>query len=65
VLNTLIGEWSDSVATATSDLVFLSLGKAGWNVLLVGRYHDVLRREAGQWKFQHRRAEFITPQEQS
>lgn len=62
VLNTLITEWSDTQAKAISDLVFISLGKAGWNVLLVGRYHDVLRREGGQWKFQHRRAEFVTPE---
>ena len=59
VLNTLVTEWSDDAATATSDMVFISLGTAGWNVLLVGRYHDVLRREGGQWKFHHRRAEFV------
>ena len=35
------------------------LGKAGWAVQLVGRYHDVLRRDGGEWKFQHRRAEFV------
>ncbi len=59
VLNTLVTEWSDTEAKATSDLVFILLGKAGWAVQLVGRYHDVLRRDGGEWKFQHRRAEFV------
>ena len=59
VLNTLITEWSDDEAHATSDLVFLSQGEAGWGVQLVGRYHDVLHREGDTWRFHRRVAEFV------
>lgn len=58
VMNTLVTEWNDHEARAVSDLVFILLGKDGWAVQLVGRYHDVFRNEGGQWKIQHRRAEF-------
>ena len=65
VLNTLLTEWTDTDATATSDIIFILLGKDGWGIKLVGRYHDVLRNVEGQWRFVRRTAEFITPQEQS
>lgn len=61
ILNTLVTEWSEREAKATSDLVFILLGKEGWNIQLVGRYHDVLRRVDGTWLFAHRTAEFVTP----
>ena len=54
VANTVVAEWSGDEATATSDLVFLLQGDAGWTVQLVGRYHDVLHREGDGWRF-HRR----------
>lgn len=60
VLNTVITEWNDREATATSDVVFLLLGDAGWNVMLVGRYHDVLHHDDGTWRFHHRAATFVT-----
>jgi hypothetical protein len=60
VLNTLIDEWSDTEATAISDVVFLLLGASGWSIQLVGRYHDTLRVEDGNWRFQHRAATFVT-----
>ncbi len=61
VLNTLVTEWSQHEAHATSDIVFILLGKEGWGVQLVGRYRDLLRRDGDAWKFVHRTAEFITP----
>lgn len=61
ILNTLVTDWNDHEATATSDLVFILLGKEGWNIQLVGRYHDTLRRVDGTWLFAHRAAEFVTP----
>ena len=61
ILNTLVTDWNDHEAKATSDLVFVLLGKEGWNIQLVGRYHDVLRRIDGNWLFSHRAAEFVTP----
>jgi hypothetical protein len=54
VSNTLVTEWDDREATATSDVVFLLRRDDGWTVQLVGRYHDVLHREGGAWRF-HRR----------
>ena len=57
VLNTHITEWSDTEATAISDLVFLVQLPDGWKVHLVGRYHDVLHEAHGTWRFHHRRAE--------
>lgn len=58
VLNTHVADWDDHQATAVSDVVFLLLGKAGWSVQLVGRYHDVLRNEGGTWRFHRRAATF-------
>lgn len=61
VVNTHVTDWSDTGATAVSDIVFLLMGDAGWSVQVVGRYHDVLHNDAGTWRFHHRRAEFVAP----
>jgi hypothetical protein len=61
VLNTHVSEWNATEASATSDVVFLALGKTGWAVQLVGRYQDRLRCDEGVWKFRHRFASFVTP----
>lgn len=61
VLNTHVTEWDDDEATATSDVVFILLGDAGWAIQLVGRYHDVLHHDEGTWRFHRRTAEFVTP----
>jgi hypothetical protein len=58
VLNTLVTEWADNEAYATSDIVFLLKGERGWAVQLVGRYHDVLHRDGDAWRFHSRMAEF-------
>ena len=52
--NTLVTEWDDHEATATSDVVLLVEGESGWAVQFVARYHDVLHHDDGTWKF-HRR----------
>jgi uncharacterized protein (TIGR02246 family) len=59
VVNTRVTEWDEHNARATSDLVFLLKGDAGWAVQLVGRYHDTLRNDDGTWRFQRREAEFV------
>jgi len=61
VLNTLVTDWSADEATATSDVIFILLGKAGWDIQLVGRYEDVLHRDRddGTWRFHRRQAVFI------
>ena len=60
VLNTVVAEWSDTEATAISDVVFLLLGESGWSVQLVGRYHDTLHNNSGTWRFHDRVATFVT-----
>ncbi len=60
VLNTLVSDWSESEATAVSDVVFLLGGESGWSVLLVGRYQDRLHNDHGIWRFHHRAATFIS-----
>jgi uncharacterized protein (TIGR02246 family) len=60
VLNTLVTQWDGDEARASSDVVFLVKGEAGWAIQLVGRYHDVLHRADGTWRFHSRMAEFVT-----
>jgi hypothetical protein len=59
VLNTLVTEWDDDEASATSDFVFLLKGNDGWTVQLVGRYHDTLHHRDSGWRFHRRVAEFV------
>jgi hypothetical protein len=59
VANTLVTEWSDNEAKATSDLVFMVKGDAGWSIQLVGRYDDTLRHEDGTWRFARRVVAFL------
>lgn len=61
VLNTVVTDWSDHEATATSDVVFLLLDETGWAIKLVGRYHDVLHHLDGAWRLHTRTATFVTP----
>jgi SnoaL-like domain len=62
VLNTHVSTWDDESATATSDVVFVQLGKDGaWSVQLVGRYRDTLHRDGDAWRFHRREAAFVTP----
>ncbi|HZR14839.1 MAG TPA: nuclear transport factor 2 family protein [Acidimicrobiia bacterium] len=59
VLNTLVTDWDEHEARATSDVVFLLQTHDGWSVQLVGRYHDTLHRGGdGRWRFHRRTAEF-------
>jgi hypothetical protein len=58
VLNTLVTEWGNDEAEAISDVVFILLGKSGWAIQLVGRYHDTLHRNGGTWRFHRRVATF-------
>jgi len=66
VLNTLVTNWNEHEASATSDVVFILQGRDGWSIRLVGRYHDTLHRVDGDdgadgvWRFHRRVAEFLT-----
>ena len=59
VVNTLVTEWDENEARATSDMVFMLKGDAGWSVQLVGRYHDVLHFADRRWRFRRRVTEFL------
>lgn len=59
VINTLVTEWNEHEARATSDVVFILQGRAGWAIQLVGRYHDTLHCDGGTWRFHRRAAEFV------
>jgi hypothetical protein len=59
VVNTLITEWDDQEARATSDVVFILQRSSGWTVQVVGRYHDTLHHVDGTWRFHRRVAEFL------
>lgn len=54
VSNTVITDWSDTKASAVSDLVFYVKSDASWSIMLVGRYHDTLHCHGGRWRFYRR-----------
>jgi hypothetical protein len=54
VVNTLVTDWDEQQATATSDIVLIVEGSAGWAIQFVARYTDTLHHVDGTWRF-HRR----------
>lgn len=60
VVNTLVTDWDDHQARASSDVIFMLKGDAGWAIQVVGRYHDQLTNDHGTWRFHRRTAEFLT-----
>ncbi len=57
--NTVLTEWSDNSAKATSDVIFMVKAGSGWTVQLVGRYDDTLRNVDGSWRFERRVLRFV------
>lgn len=53
-------DWDDHQARASSDVIFMLKGDAGWAIQVVGRYHDQLTNDHGTWRFHRRTAEFLT-----
>jgi ketosteroid isomerase-like protein len=60
VTNTVVTDWDEREAVATSDVVFLQKTDAGWSVQVVGRYHDRFRNDAGTWRIARRQMNFVT-----
>lgn len=60
VVNTLVAEWDEDEATASSDVLVLALHDSGWAIQVVGRYRDTLHRDGDRWRFHHRAAEFVS-----
>ena len=59
IVNTHVSEWAEREVFATSDVVLLLKGDAGWAVGVVGRYTDVLHHDGTAWRFHSRVAEFL------
>src|SRR4051794_36427248 len=53
VTNTVVTQWDEHEAHAVSDLILVMKGKSGPAIQLMGRYHDVLHRDDGVWRFHH------------
>jgi predicted dinucleotide-binding enzyme len=58
-VNIVITDWSDEEARATTDVVFLAQGEAGWSVQIVARYQDAFRPVDGKWLISRRADEYI------
>jgi uncharacterized protein (TIGR02246 family) len=58
VSNIIVTEWDATTAKATSDVVFVQKGEAGWSVQIVGRYYDTFALIDGTWLFTRREDEF-------
>jgi len=60
VANTLVTDWTEHECQATSDVIFVTQGDAGWAIQLVGRYQDTLHRDGEGWRFHQRTATFLS-----
>jgi ketosteroid isomerase-like protein len=58
-VNVVITDWDDHQARATTDVVFIAQGEAGWSVQIVARYYDEFRQVGGGWLFSRRADEYI------
>ena len=58
-VNIVITDWNDEEARATTDVVFIAQGEAGWSVQIVARYYDVFRQADGKWLLRRRADEYI------
>jgi uncharacterized protein (TIGR02246 family) len=59
VVNTVVTDWNDDEARATSDVVFVQRGESGWAVQVVGRYDDTFQHRDGAWLLRRRKMQFI------
>jgi len=58
-VNIVITDWNDEAARATTDVVFIAQGEAGWSVQIVARYYDEFRPVDGKWLLSRRADEYI------
>jgi ketosteroid isomerase-like protein len=58
-VNVVITDWDDSQARATTDVVFIAQGDAGWSIQIVARYRDEFRPVDGKWLLSRRADEYI------
>jgi hypothetical protein len=60
IVNTLVTQWDDHEAKATSDVIVLVKADPTWTIAVVGRYDDTLHHDDGTWRFHRRAATFVT-----
>lgn len=60
VTNTVLTEWSDREAKATSDVVLIRNDGTAWSIAIVARYHDEFREVDGRWLLTRRADEYIS-----
>ena len=58
-VNVVITDWDAGQARATTDVVFIAQGDAGWAIQIVARYYDELRPVDGKWRFSRRADEYV------
>jgi ketosteroid isomerase-like protein len=58
-VNVVITDWDDSRARATTDVVYIAQGDAGWSIQIVARYRDEFRAVDGKWLLSRRADEYI------
>jgi ketosteroid isomerase-like protein len=58
-VNVVITDWDAGQARATTDVVFIAQGDAGWAIQIVARYYDVFRPVGGKWLLSRRADEYI------
>lgn len=58
-VNIVITDWDAGQARATTDVVYIAQGEAGWSVQIVARYHDEFRPVDGKWLLSRRADEYI------
>ena len=58
-VNVVITDWDDEQARATTDVVYIAQGDAGWSIQIVARYQDVFRPVDGRWLLSRRADEYI------
>ncbi|NRI70028.1 nuclear transport factor 2 family protein [Rhodococcus sp. MS16] len=58
VVNTLVSDQKEGEVEVSSDLLVLQKGDAGWGLIMVGKYQDILRSVSGAWLFQRRTLSF-------
>lgn len=59
VTNTVVTEWSDHKASATSDVAMIKNDGVAWSVAIVARYHDVFEESGGRWLLRRRADEYV------
>lgn len=60
VTNTVLTEWSDHEAKATSDVVLIRNDGTAWLTAIVARYHDEFREVDGRWLLTRRADEYVS-----